>query len=77
MRGDTHKPFAGRRFRALAGIGGALAAAVMLAGCSTANLTGFDFPVFGLTEKSEDSGDEARDRRRYDGAASGQRLDSY
>lgn len=72
MRGDTHKPFAGRRFRGILGIGGALAAAVVLAGCGTANLTGFDFPVFGLTEKPDE---EAGQRRRNHGRPpSGQRL---
>lgn len=74
MRGSTHKPSAGRRFRGIAVIGGALAAAVMLAGCSTPNLTGFDFPVFGLTKKSDEEG---RERRQYNGAPpSGQRLDA-
>ncbi|GAB4237320.1 MAG: hypothetical protein Kow0032_23030 [Methyloligellaceae bacterium] len=34
---------------------GTLAVAFMLSGCSVANLTGFDFPSFGLIKKSDDT----------------------
>lgn len=33
-------------------LAGAIAMALSLAGCSAANMTGFEFPVFGLTNKS-------------------------
>lgn len=58
MRGKLHKPLAGRSVRRLTGIGGALIAVLALAGCSVGNLTGFDFPSFGLTKKSDDTAQE-------------------
>ena len=39
-------------------LAGALVVALSLAGCSAASMTGFEFPVFGLTKKSADN-DEA------------------
>lgn len=36
-------------------LAGALAMALSLAGCSAANMTGFEFPVFGLTNKSAEN----------------------
>ena len=37
-------------------IGGALLLSLFVSGCSAVNMTGFSFPVFGLTK---DSGDES------------------
>ena len=37
--------------------GGALFMALIVSGCSAVNMTGFSFPVFGLTKKSADNGD--------------------
>ena len=34
--------------------GGALLMAIVISGCSAVNMTGFSFPVFGLTKKSVD-----------------------
>lgn len=39
--------------RALAALAATLLAASALAGCSAANMTGFDFPAFGLLKKSD------------------------
>lgn len=47
-----------QRIRALCRLaiaGGAYLAVLTLAGCSTGNLTGFDFPSFGLTKNSDHS----------------------
>jgi hypothetical protein len=38
-------------------VGGALFMALLISGCSAANMTGFSFPVFGLTKKSGNEGD--------------------
>ncbi len=38
-------------------LAGALVMAMSLAGCSAANMTGFEFPVFGLTKKSAEKHD--------------------
>lgn len=43
----------GKGARILA-VSGLLSAALMLTGCSAVNLTGFDFPSFGLTDKSDE-----------------------
>lgn len=43
----------------LAGAGAALLSMFTLAGCSVGNLTGFDFPTFGLTKKSDEVDREA------------------
>lgn len=40
-------------------IGGALFMALVISGCSAVNMTGFSFPVFGLTKKSADESDMA------------------
>jgi hypothetical protein len=53
MRGISVKPQRMRALRRAAVAGGALIAVLALAGCSTGNLTGFDFPSFGLTKKSD------------------------
>lgn len=37
--------------------GGALFMALVISGCSAVNMTGFSFPVFGLTKKSGDESD--------------------
>lgn len=38
-------------------VGGALFMALVISGCSAVNMTGFSFPVFGLTKKSVDEND--------------------
>ena len=38
-------------------VGGALFMALLISGCSAANMTGFSFPVFGLNKKSADESD--------------------
>jgi hypothetical protein len=58
MRVNWHRPPKGRRARGVAAIGATLAAVVALAGCSVGNLTGFDFPSFGLTKKAENEAPE-------------------
>lgn len=58
MRGKLHKPLAGRSVRRFTSLGGALIAVLALAGCSVGNLTGFDFPSFGLTKKAENEAPE-------------------
>jgi hypothetical protein len=37
--------------------GGALLMALVISGCSAVNMTGFSFPVFGLTKKSAGESD--------------------
>ncbi len=37
--------------------GGALLMALVISGCSAVNMTGFSFPVFGLTKKSAGDSD--------------------
>ncbi len=56
MRGKTHKP--ARATRGMTGMALAIAASLIVAGCSAANLTGFDFPVFGLMKKSDKENQE-------------------
>lgn len=53
MRGKSHIAKLRPRLRVAAGISGSLIAVLVLAGCSAANLTGFDFPAFGLVKKSD------------------------
>jgi len=38
-------------------VGGALFMALVISGCSAVNMTGFSFPVFGLTKKSANETD--------------------
>lgn len=74
MRGNSDNPYRMRALRRIAAAGGAFLAIMALTGCSTGNLTGFDFPSFGLTKKS---GESANDTAGYAGAPpSGQRLDT-
>lgn len=53
MRGKTHSMLLQFRLRSVARLCGAMVVALSLAGCSTVNLTGFDFPVFGILKKSD------------------------
>lgn len=53
MRRITRVVRPGKGARILA-VSSLLSAALMLSGCSAVNLTGFDFPSFGLTNKSAD-----------------------
>ncbi len=46
-----------RRFSRTFFVGGALLMAIVISGCSAVNMTGFSFPVFGLTKKSVDESD--------------------
>lgn len=62
MCGNTKKSHHMRAVCRLAVAGGALMAMLTLAGCSAGNLTGFDFPSFGLTKKSSDRGDDSAGR---------------
>lgn len=52
MGGKTLNASPIRKLAAVAALGVTLAAALALGGCSAGNITGFDFPVFGLTKKS-------------------------
>ncbi len=38
-------------------VGGALFMVLVISGCSAVNMTGFSFPVFGLTKNSSDKSD--------------------
>lgn len=54
MRGISVNPQRMRALRRVVVAGSAFIAVLTLAGCSTGNLTGFDFPSFGLTKDSDD-----------------------
>lgn len=53
MRGNSHNARVRFRLRSIAGMVASLIVVQALAGCSAANLTGFDFPAFGLVKKSD------------------------
>ena len=59
MRGRTQSAPKRVRLHALAALG-ALAAGLALSGCGAGNMTGFDFPAFGLLKKSDKEAREAR-----------------
>ena len=46
-----------RRFSRTFFVGGALLMAIVISGCSAVNMTGFNFPVFGLTKNSANESD--------------------
>lgn len=54
MRGNSDTLRRMRALRRLLFAGGAFIAVLSLGGCSTGNLTGFDFPAFGLTKKADE-----------------------
>lgn len=56
MRVTQHHIISRLKSRTLA-VGGALFMALVISGCSAVNMTGFSFPVFGLTKKSTDEND--------------------
>ncbi len=53
----TQHHITSRRISRTIFVGGALLMAFVISGCSTVNMTGFNFPVFGLTKKSADESD--------------------
>lgn len=59
MRGKSHNARVQSQGRRSAGIVASLIVVQVLAGCSAANLTGFDYPAFSIVKKSGAGSEEA------------------